>query len=217
MAKYSQGVHGSYSGRVGNVISSKWKSINVLKIRPAQVNNPNTEKQQKQRGKFGLIMQFLNANRLLVRTGFKPYAIDMTEVNAALAANIKTAIVGEFPDYMVDFAAVKLSKGILPALSGGNISSPSAATIHVGWNDNSSNMGAHSTDKLHLSVYDPETNRAQVFMSNADRAVASSDLQISPEWSGKNLEVWAFFTDAEISGNSETISETAYLGSILLS
>ena len=216
MAKYKQGVHGSYSGRVGNVISSKWKSINVLKIRPAQVNNPNTEKQQKQRSKFGLIMQFLNANRLLVRTGFKPYAIDMTEVNAALAANIKTAIVGEFPDYMVDYAAVTLSKGILPVLSGGSMSSPSAATIHVSWVDNSTNMGAHSTDKLHLSVYDPESNRAQIFMSNAERSVEGSDLQITPEWSGKTLEVWAFFTDAEKSGYSETISDTTYLGSIQL-
>lgn len=216
MAKYKQGVHGSYSGRVGNVVSSKWKSINVLKIRPAQVNDRKTEKQLKQRGKFGLIMKFLNANRQLVRIGYKPYAIDMTEVNAALAANIKTAIEGDYPDYMVDYSAIQLSKGLMPALSGGNITSPSAATIHVSWDDNSSNMGAHITDKLHLCVYEPETNRTQAFISKAERSVESVDVNITSEWVGKNLEVWAFFTDAELSGIAESISDTVYLGSVLL-
>jgi hypothetical protein len=161
-------------------------------------------------------MKFLNANRQLVRIGYKPYAIDMTEVNAALAANIKTAIVGEYPDYMVDYAAIQLSKGILPALSGGSISSPSVATIHVSWDDNSSYMGAHATDKLHLSVFDPETNRAQAFISKAERSEGSVDVNITTEWIGKNLEVWAFFTDAEILGVAESISDTVYLGSVLL-
>jgi hypothetical protein len=77
-------------------------------------------------------------------------------------------------------------------------------------------MGAHITDKLHLCVYEPETNRTQAFISKAERSEGSVDVNITTEWIGKNLEVWAFFTDAEILGVAESISDTVYLGSVLL-
>lgn len=46
------GILGGFSGKVGAVIGTSWKGIQVMKGIPASVANPNTAGQQEQRGAF---------------------------------------------------------------------------------------------------------------------------------------------------------------------
>lgn len=52
MAILSGGILGPVRKKVGNVVGSTWKGINVVRQMPAHVHNPNSEAQQEVRGKF---------------------------------------------------------------------------------------------------------------------------------------------------------------------
>lgn len=52
MAIIKKGILGGFSNKIGNVVGSTWKGIDVMRALPQNVANPNTEKQQRQRSKF---------------------------------------------------------------------------------------------------------------------------------------------------------------------
>ena len=219
MATYDHGVHGAFHGTIGKIVGSQWKGKAVMKIRPSKTNRTATTKQLNQRTKFGIMMRFLNANRKLIRVGYNSYANKVTEVNVAMAENIKTAMIGESPDYAIDYALIQLSKGTLPGLHGGGVVSSAAHTLTISWTNNSDFMGAHPTDKLYVGVYDPETNRSQTFSTIAERQNPNVVLNITSDWSGKQLEVYTFFKVSDgtvVEDVEDRISPTKYLGSILL-
>jgi len=219
MAIHKQGIHGGFKGRVGNVVGSTWKGLDVMKIRPASVSNPNTARQQDQRSRFGLLMRFLSAQSRLIQIGFRPYAVHMTSINAALSNNLAAAITGEFPDYFIDYSKVLLSKGELPAMSQAVLSYTDPVSVTLSWIDNSSYQGAHASDHLNVSVYDPINNKALSFVSCAIRSNATVTLALPAEWAGYTVEVFAFFlSEAGVaSANAKSlVSDTLYVGSILL-
>lgn len=219
MATFKRGIHGGFKGRVGNVVGSTWKGLDVMKIRPASVANPNTRRQRSQRGRFGLMARFLNAQRRLVKIGFRPYAVHMTPVNAAMSYNMAAALTGEHPNYSINYNKVMLSKGDLPVMTQPVVSYVDPLTVSVSWLDNSSNGGAHATDKLHVSLYHAETNKALGFISCAMRGDKQCLLPIPFEWAGRTVEVFAFFLSESGVGSTEEVtqlSDTVYAGSLLL-
>ena len=52
MAIITRGILGPISGKIGNVVGSSWKGIEILKTLPISVTNPRTAEQMSQRNKF---------------------------------------------------------------------------------------------------------------------------------------------------------------------
>ena len=219
MAIHKHGILGGFKGRVGNVVGSSWKGLDVMKIRPASVANPNTPRQRDQRSRFGLMARFLNAQRRLIRIGFRPFAVHMTSLNAALSHNIAVAITGDYPDYLIDYSKVMLSKGDLPVMSQPVLSYADPFMVSLAWTDNSDSLGAHASDKLHLSLYYPETGKSLGFIACASRSDAHFAAVIPAEWAGRQVEVFAFFLAESGVGSAEVssqLSDTLYAGSLTL-
>lgn len=61
MAKIKQGILGGFSGKIGNVVGSSWKGINVMKIKPTSVANPRTTAQTNNRDRFSAATLFAKA------------------------------------------------------------------------------------------------------------------------------------------------------------
>ena len=59
MGKIKQGAFGGFTGKVGNLVGCTWKGIPYMRTRPANMTNPRTEKQQGQRSKFQVALNFL--------------------------------------------------------------------------------------------------------------------------------------------------------------
>jgi hypothetical protein len=218
MAIHKQGISGGFRGRVGNVVGSSWKGIDVMKIRPASIANPKTDKQQTQRGRFGLMGRFIQANRKLIAIGYKPYAVQKTALNAAMSDNLATAITGEFPDFSINYNSVKLSKGDLPGLTQPVVSYTAPLTVNLSWFDNSSTEGAKAGNRLLVGLYDPAANKCLSFIAVAARSEGSVNLTVPAEWEGRQVEVFAFFINVETLGAtvSTDLSDTCYAGSLLL-
>ena len=84
MAILKQSVIGTLSGKIGDLVGATWKGISVLKVAPASVANPKTDKQLAQRAKVKATMAFLQPLTQFVRIGWREFAVKMTAMNAAV-------------------------------------------------------------------------------------------------------------------------------------
>ena len=219
MGTINQGILGNFKGKVGNVVGSTWKGTGVMRIRAASIKNPNTERQQAQRQRFGLVGRFLQAHRYLINIGFKAYSPGITAGNAAMSYNLANAISGEFPEQAVDMTKVQISRGTLAPLTAPEITSSSPATLEVAWSNNSGMSNANETDHLSVSCYDADSGEAVYFLNCASRADGNVTLSLPAEWSGRSLQVLAFFNSLKNPSDTvsrEMVSNTGYAGSVVL-
>lgn len=215
MGTIKQGILGGFRGRVGNVIGSTWKGQDVMKIKPASVFNPNTERQQLQRAKFGLVGRFNQAHRNLIRIGFRAYTKNMTAANAAMSYNLANAITGPFPDLSIDYSKVMISMGSLAVVN--EVSAVSEATASVTLNWTSESQNGKDSDQVVASLYDSATAEVVYFAGCASRQEANVALNLPANWSGRTAEVFVFLISLEgngLSASRETVSNTVYAGQV---
>jgi len=220
MGKSSQGIHGGFTGRVGNIVGSQLRGKQVLRIRPASVANPNTEKQRSQRDRFGMVNRFLSSQSALVKIGFRSFSARQSAFNAAASYNLKNAVIGVFPEVQLSYADLKLSKGNLPALSGLTMAFTAPDTLSLQWTDNSSRAFAAATDVLMVGLYDADKAEGMTFMNCGIRADGTASLELPEEWLGRTAAVFAFFLSAAGLGGIATkdqVSDSVFGGSIALS
>lgn len=60
MGKYTQGILGPFSGKVGAIVGSSWKGVNYIKSLPGP-NTSNTERQQVQRSRFKSVVKMASS------------------------------------------------------------------------------------------------------------------------------------------------------------
>lgn len=114
MGVIKQGILGGFTGKTGPVIGSTWKGITYMRGIAVSYNNPNTEAQQVQRGKFKLMAQTIKPITPLINIGFKNYAVQMTCRNAAMKHNIRAAITGNDPkNLQINWELLSFSFGCL--------------------------------------------------------------------------------------------------------
>lgn len=118
MGVIKRGILGGFSNKVGPVVGSSWKGIDVIKSKPVSVSNPNTPAQQLQRNamrdanvffrSFGLDnIQRLN-NAMAVRmSGFNRVMKKMNSFKPGneLQGHVKCLASGSFPKPVFNNAA----------------------------------------------------------------------------------------------------------------
>lgn len=219
MATIQQGIYGNFSGMVGNVIGYTWKGKGVMRIRPSSVANPKTALQQQQRGKFSVVLRFVQAHIQQIRTGFKPWADNITAYNAAMSYNLKYATTGEHPNRSIDYKKVLISRGDLPVVDNLMASVAGPGSLLLEWAGSTLLAGAHPRDKLMVSVYNETDNVSLAYDSVAERAACSADLDTPAEWAGKTVQVLVFLIAVAAYGAVESksqVSNTVWAGTVEL-
>lgn len=219
MAIYQQGIHGEFSGRVGNIIGSSWKGMSVMKIRPASVHNPRTPLQQANRGRFALMGRFLASQNRLIRIGWKPAVLNTSAFNEAMRYNLATAITGEYPEFTIDYGKIKLSTGKLPGLSNLQLLASSDVSFTLSWTDNSTLELASGTDLLMAGMYDEVSGESYTLSGFSTRMEATAEIFLPHNWSARQVHVFVFMVSTLGIGqlnSTEHISPTTYAGTVNL-
>lgn len=153
MGRISQGILGGFSGRVGIVVGSNWKTVHYMRALAVSVNNPRTDKQQHQRTKFGMTVAFLKAINPYIRVGYKDYTRRQSSFNAAMSYIIRNAVKGEGLNLSIDYAKVLVSRGsLMPAFNAKSTVAGNKVTFT--WTDNSGMGDARGTDvAMPLAIY----------------------------------------------------------------
>lgn len=213
MGEIKQGILGGFSGRVGTVVGSSWKDVSYMRALAISVNNPRTLKQQSQRGKFALCMNFLGAITPYVRTGYRLFAQDRTAFNAAMSYLLRNAITGTFPDLKVDYQRALVARGnLMPVFNA--TATVSGDKISFKWEDNSGMGDAQDTDLAMPLIYNKVKGGSVYHVSAATRKDGKAELGLPTDWTDDALAVYLAFSNESVTRmtNSVCLKNDAYEG-----
>lgn len=152
MGKIPQGILGGVSGKVGGVVGSSWKGINVIKTKPLSVSNPKTAGQVAQRSAFSEVVGVATDN---LATICKPlwdrFASKQSGYNAFVQKNL-----GKFTNHLPDYTkGFVISDGKMEATDL-TLSEFTAATreLELSWLDDSGSGYKLADDELYLMFVD---------------------------------------------------------------
>lgn len=208
MGTIKQGILGGFSGKVGTVIGSSWKGISYMRGRAQNVKNPRTEGQMEQRSKFSLALEFLKPITAYIRTGYKMYANKQTAFNAAMSYIVKNAVSGIYPNYMLDFSQVLVSRGSLTQPLNAN-ATMAAGKVSISWTDNSGQGDAQPIDVAMPLAFNTDKGEAVFSTNSATRADQLAELTFPADWVGNTVEIYIGF----ISADGINVANSLYLGS----
>jgi len=210
MGVIKQGILGGISGKVGTVVGGNWKGISYLRARPQSVKNPNTEKQQSQRTKFSVVLGFLKPFTGFLPIGFKALAVGQTGFNAAMSYNVKNAVTGTAPNFVMDYQSTLLSAGKLTGAVNPTVASANPAAIQFGWTDNTGTGNAKTDDVAVLASFFEDTGEAAYQISAIQRNAQVAELSVPANYSGKVAQCWLIFQTAD----GKDISNSQFVGSV---
>lgn len=215
MGTYNPGVFGTFNGKVGSVVASKWKGLNVVKNFPEKSSKPKSEPQRSQTSQFGLVGSFLKKASGLISIGYQGVSGAVTPWNIALQYHLKEAITGTYPNFQLNYEMVRLSLDdnlMNPAPSAKAVALV-GMTVKVSWiMEANANKSTLPTDKAYILLYNPAKKKSMSVTGNVLRSGLSIDLPMPSYFTGDVLYGWLFFTSA----NGKVVSDTQYLGSVTI-
>ena len=209
MGTIRRGANGGFSGKAGSVIGSSWKSIDYIKGLPKKRTKPMSEDQRIQQARFGVLTRFLMPLTPMIRIGYSQIQSDRaTPMNVAVQQNMDRAITGSYPDFSLDYAAIRISEGRL--LGGGTVSAEvEAGVLTVNWStDVNDFMDSHADDLVYIVLFQPEIDEFMSTPTRPTRGDGEVDIVIPNHFFGGNGHVWIFFSDRK----AKRVSRSSYLG-----
>lgn len=210
MGKISQGILGGFSGKVGTVIGSTWKSIHYMRAIATSIKDSRTEKQLFQRSKFLASINFLKTATPFVRIGYRNYAYRQSEFNAAMSHMLRYAVTGDGEQATIDFEKTLLAQGSL------TMATDAAVQVEAGkatftWTDNSDTGNAAATDKVMVLAYNMDKEETVYNTAAATRADGTAELVLPASWADNALAVYlAFYSeDGQRVSNSQCLKNDA--------
>ena len=211
MATFEKGILGGFSGKVGNVVGSRWRGKNVMRSLPQRGNYTPTVKQEEQRLKFKTVIGFLTPLVELLSQYFGSPQGDKSRANLATSYHLKNAVL-ENPDgtMVMDYPKVLVSKGDLRGIANGTVAAAAGRVLNFGWQDNSGQGKATTTDTLLVVVYAPDLNLFYTDTSVATRDATTGSVTLPEFMASFEVEIWASFTKPE----TNFAAMSTYMGAV---
>ena len=211
MGKLLQGPNGPFIGKLGTGVGVMWKGINVIRSKPKRRTVPFSPGELAQHARFGRMSQFLKGAMHLLNVTFQPLAVRMTGYNKAFSYNVKNALIGEYPDYQIDYSVVLLGRGDLPNAGSPVATSLAPSSLDFSWADNSGKGKARGTDQAFIASYYEENNEWKYELNVADRSAGHGSMVF--DWqAGRTVHAYLGF----ISADEKEVSESFYAGTVQL-
>ena len=210
MAIIPQGITGPFIGRVGPVVGYVSRGKAVMRGRPdlSKSRKPSTLQRQ-QHAKFSLMNKFLAPIIPFLNETKKTVDIDLTGYNKAFSYNVKNAIAGDYPELIIDYNMVLLSRGDLPNVKSSQAESLSPGQITFHWINNSGTGLALPNDKSFIAVYCEELNDWIYGLDLSVRSDGNHRFDVV-KFSGCLVQAYIGF----LSANGNEVSDSLYIGAV---
>lgn len=218
MAILQQGSLGVFTGKIGTLVISKWKSKYVDRGAPGKSSKEATVLQLTQQAKFKIAGSFMRMFRSEVNFSFQKPPKNMTAMNYAMWYNLHHAIDGSYPDFTLNYSNIKLSK---PADYSTEIDNGfnvavfvEGKKIKITWEEDEliDNDGTKPTDRAYCFIYHPEKNISTAAPLCPQRSESGLTVNLPVFFAGE-VQVWLFF----VSDDLKFVSETEHLGKFTIS
>ncbi|MHA4896644.1 DUF6266 family protein [Pedobacter sp. PWIIR3] len=221
MARMKHGPYGPIEGRLGNTV------VYIRLGQPVVRSLPRTKKRKKKgtvaqvaaRARFAIVTEFIGNINSFTNAGFKLKAqslIGKTAQNMAMSANLKDVIIGEYPDYQIDYSKVLVAEGDLSLPSTPQVELIDQ-TLKFTWDLDPNSNYDERTSQLMALAYLPARKQAFYLLGNASRYIGEGSMEIDISRAnsqgavnGNSIEIYMAF----VSQDRERISNSIYLGSL---
>ena len=221
MARIEDGVLGSLSGKLGEVVASSWKGIPYIKSRPASFHDAKTPAQLAHRMKLQLAHQFVKPVKECVEVGYRQVAERQSPYNKAVSYVMKNAIVGEYPSMRIEPGKVALSQGCLAGAAECSVSKGENGKVVFSWSVN--RLGTEDADtkndatKRAMQLDDTawlvayNFSKQEAMTTCQDRNIGHETMEIPFDWGGGDeIGCYIFFSSC----GDNKVSNSQYLGKI---
>lgn len=191
MAKFINGAIGTFSGKVGSIIGSSWRSIPYMRGLSKKRTKPFTEAQLAQQRRFGLMGEFLLPLKGLLEIGLANVDDSRaTLFNRAMALNLP-AVTGTYPDFDIDYSRIRFSKGGLLPLRNVAVT-PGTGSVTITWNPAVNRFTGHEDDEVYVLLHDHELNLFYTSDTIAPRSAGTVEIPLDDDNSGHQADIWVF-------------------------
>jgi hypothetical protein len=192
------GAFDPFNGKVGNLVGSTWKGINVLKRKPTtKRNRKQSEAQLDLQAKFAVAGEILHQLTPLLNITYKKYTKEHS-------------IIGIYPNYQIDWSKLLISRGSLPHANGVTVTAGSG-TVTFEWEETGIQLPALTSDKSILVIYCPELNEFAYTWTGATRMMGGASINVS-SFVGRVVHTWLSF----ISDDGKRVTKSKYTGQLTL-
>lgn len=210
MATFEKGILGGFSGKVGNIVGSRWRGKNVMRSLPQRGNYTPTELQLEQRERFKTVITFLTPIKGLLSKYYGKPQGDKSRYNLATSYHLTEALNPIPEGFAINYQKVLISKGDLRGMQQPTLVAAANQVLDLGWEDNSGQGNAAADDVLMVVVYAPAEQLFQVFNPASTRDQTSVQLTLPAFMAGFEVEVWASF----VTQNGKDAAISSYLGAV---
>lgn len=209
MGKINQGILGSVSNKVGNVVGRIRYGENILAIYQPNVANPRTLEQNVQRSKFSIAMKACKVMSVVNRQWYKAKKQGQTYFNAAMSYVMQNDITGSYPNQLVRLNNLPVSNGSVAMVYNPQCFYEEGA-LQFMWTDNSGIGNAEMNDNIYVCAVmadglDANTGIPEEIVQNlaGPRNSRTGSLALPADWAEKYVHVYMWATRGRETGESK--------------
>ncbi|SMC59199.1 DUF6266 family protein [Pedobacter africanus] len=211
MARYKNGINGTFKGKLGNVVGASSRGIDYMRSLPTPTLKAPSEKQLNQRALLSMVSSWLKPLKALIWIGYQIFNGEKTPMNQAVAFHLKEAVTGNSAaTYAIDFARAVFSRGELLISLIKQVLALADGILSIEWENPSASVFCKDDDRATVVVYNPAKQEFVTFQDIALRAEQKVDLQLPENFSGDVVHTWMHYVNAA----GDAVSTTQYLGEI---
>ena len=202
MAKFKSSTFGEISGKHGNVVAVTMKDGTSYFREYIIPPNPNTIKQQTQRGKFGFVVKELNCMRKMFAVTFG----GQYGINRAVSLAMKTCVSGDFPDFRIDYSRLQVAVGSLPLPLKTDIQKQASSLFKLTWSYDPL-LHDNPDDAINIVLLNNSSKQVIFLQHIAARADGLVEFSIPESWHSAEIHIWIYFSNS----NDNHFSDSKYL------
>ena len=217
MGTLRPGQVGLVNGKIGTIVVCRWKKKIITRSAPGKATKPPTVPQLDQRMRLGMVSTLLSQLSNVINIGYQSCNRNMTPVNAATKYHMNELIVGEYPDYTLDYTKVKftLPNSVNRIADGLRVTMKieEANQVKINWIKNDyPNYLTKLADEVYVVFHNVDGEKVMFCQQVATRGDLMVELTLPVRFKGKEVHGYMFL----VSANGKLVSNTHYLGLIEL-
>lgn len=206
MATSRNGIMGGFSGKAGPVVGTTWKKTNVVKS--SSKKTIRKEDLLPQSFAFKMMSEFLSCFTDDINLGFYHRKNKVSPFNKAMRINLNAAVIGESPDYEIDYENIIFSKGDLETAWIATATRIGETQININWEiPETLELKQVGNDAVRLLIYNATRKTAMSVNYAATRRDLSMDINFDPVFKDDQFHIWMYF----ISPDGKSVSDSDYV------
>lgn len=212
MARYKNGINGAFHGKAGTVVGASWRGIDYVRSVADTSRIKWSEAQINQRILFALVVNWIKPLWSVINLGYQVFKNRKTPLNAAVGYHMKEAVIGEAPDFEIDFSKAIFSVGELLMSLIKELAGLGNAMLRISWDNIAQSVYSCDSDRAIVIIYNADKQQFVSFIYSAMRADRQALLQLPNGFVGDAVHCYMFFANEK----GDKVSTSQYLGEVVV-